>query len=346
MKALLLAAGLGSRLRPLTDFLPKPLLPVVNRPCIEYMIEMVARAGIRDIAINTHHLADQIPAVLGDGSRFGVRLTYSYEPELLDTIGTLKSLESFWGEETVIMVNSDIVIDLDLEAVIRFHRERNALATIVVKPTDFSFPHPVGVDAQGRMRQIRGQPPWNGEPLQPTINVGINLFEPRVWREYVPSGVRYALGTELYPDLLRHEETVYGYPWPHYWADIGTPQAYLQAQFEVLEAGLSLYRGDLEEKEKGVWVGTEVAVEAIYDLTPPVIIGKYAQISPSVLLGPHTIIGPHCRIQKNNHLQKTILFPHTHLDEHGQLRQGIVLSFDGPPRVKTGGRYRGLITPK
>jgi len=333
MKALLLAAGLGSRLRPWTDVLPKPLLPVIHRPCIEYMIEMVARAGIRDVAINTHHLADQIRAALGDGSRFGVRLTYSHEPELLDTIGTLKNLESFWDEETVVMVNGDIVIDLDLEAVIRFHRERNALATMVVKPTDPSFPHPVGVDAQGRMRQIRGQPsllkklPDGG--ITNAINVGINLFEPRVWREYVPPGVPYALGTQLYPDLLRHEEPVYCFQWPHFWADIGTPEAYLQAQFDVLEAGLCRYRGDLQEEEEGIWMGAQVKLGEGSNLIPPVIIGNNAKIAPLTTLGPHTIIGSQSQIQGLSSLQQAVVLPQTILNPQGQPIQGGILGLEG-----------------
>jgi mannose-1-phosphate guanylyltransferase/phosphomannomutase len=321
MKALILAAGRGLRLRPLTDHCPKPLLPVLNRPCVEYVLERVARAGITHVALNRHHLPNHFPACLGDGSRFGVHLTYTYEPELLAAIGTLKSLADFFGDETALVINGDIVLDLDLREVIRTHQARGGIATMVYKPITTEFIHPVGFDTDGRMRQCRRQPEWTGPLLQEGINVGVNLFEPRVWKEYVPPGIPYELGPQLYPDLIAHDERVYGYPLPKwkmengkwkmeirnpvqspisnlqspisnsgYWADIGTPEQYLAAHREMLALRLPDYLHGTEV-EPGVWWEEEVAVEATARLIPPVCLGRGAKVQAQAQVGPNVVLG-------------------------------------------------------
>jgi len=309
MKGLILAAGVGRRLEPVTRYTPKPLLPILHRPCIEPLIELLVAAGIRDLAINRHHLPDQIISRLGDGRRWGVRITYSYEPELLAAMGTLKSLADFFAQEPVVMVNGDIVIDLDLPALIRFHQEQKAIATMALKLVPGPLPAPVGQDATGRMRQIRGVPAWNGEPLQEGVNVGVNLFEPQVWQEYVPAGVPYDLATQLYPDLLRHREPVFCFPVEGYWADIGTPEGYLQAHFDLLAQPVSRYFKGLEEWESGVWVGQGVRLSPGAVVQPPAVLADGCVIESEAQIGPYAVLGLGCRVELEAAVSWAVVWP-------------------------------------
>ena len=156
MRALVLAAGIGERLRPLTERTPKPLLEIGGRPLIHYPLAMLKRAGITDIAINVHHLADALTRALGDGSRFGISITWAPEPKLLGTGGPLNGLEGFLASDTFVIANSDTILDLHLAEVISFHRERGALATIVLAhPENLDYYSHLEIDPDARIRRMR-----------------------------------------------------------------------------------------------------------------------------------------------------------------------------------------------
>jgi NDP-sugar pyrophosphorylase family protein len=156
MRALVLAAGIGERLRPLTETTPKPLLEIGGRPLIHYPLAMLRRAGIRDVAINVHHLAEKISNALGDGARFGINITWAPEPTLLGTGGPLNGLKDFLGADTFVIANSDTILDLDLAEVISFHRRRGALATIVLAhPENLDYYSQLQIDSDARIRRMR-----------------------------------------------------------------------------------------------------------------------------------------------------------------------------------------------
>jgi NDP-sugar pyrophosphorylase family protein len=209
MKALLLAAGEGKRLRPLTDKMPKPMIPVAGRPILEHTIKFLARWGIRDIAINLHHCPDVVKTHLGDGSGFGVRIIYSYEPELLGTAGAVKKLENFF-EETFLVIYGDNLINCDLKHLLSFHQAHHGMGTIVLHYRhDVSQSGVVILDDDERIAQFLEKPKAD-QVISHWANAGIFVLEKEVLK-YIPSDKPYDFGKEIFPNLLRQNKALYGY---------------------------------------------------------------------------------------------------------------------------------------
>jgi NDP-sugar pyrophosphorylase family protein len=217
MKALLLAAGEGTRLRPLTEKLPKPMIPIAGKPILEYNVEWLAQHGIREIAINLHHCPQAVMNHFGDGSRFGVSITYSYEPELLGTAGAVKKLESFLqgtpstsSGQAFLVVYGDNLIDCDLKRLLSFHHERGGLVTIVLHyRDDVSNSGVVAVETQDRVTSFVEKPKAQ-KVFSHWVNAGILVLEPEVVK-YIPSGIPSDFGKEILPQLLEQGAELYGY---------------------------------------------------------------------------------------------------------------------------------------
>jgi len=240
MKAMVLAAGLGTRLRPLTETLPKPLLPVAGRPILEWNLLLLKRHGITEVIINLHHLGDQIVRALGDGARFGLRLAYSHEPTLQGTSGGIKQAAPFLKDGPFLVINGDTLSECDLTALIAAHRASAALATLAVRDDlEASTWGPVTLDAHGRILQINGNPPL-AEPraaLPACMFAGIHVMEQAVLNA-IPSGPGSII--DVYGSLLRQGRPLHGYRMSGYWSDIGSPERYAQAQRDVAEGRLRL----------------------------------------------------------------------------------------------------------
>ncbi|HXQ21045.1 MAG TPA: NDP-sugar synthase [Candidatus Acidoferrales bacterium] len=225
MRAMILAAGKGTRLRPVTDTVPKPLLEVAGRPMIAFPLAVLCAAGIQEVVINLHHLGTQIRDGLGDGSDYGVRITYSEEEPILDTGGALAAARELLSGDTFAVLNADTVIDLALQDVIAFHRRQRAMATMVVRPDhDALRKDAIGVDAAHRLRCILGHPAGiepGGFPAGRLMYAGVIIFEPRVF-DYLPRGV-YSITRDVYPRLLDAGEPLYGYVHRGYWRVLDTP---------------------------------------------------------------------------------------------------------------------------
>jgi NDP-sugar pyrophosphorylase family protein len=228
VKALVLAAGAGTRLRPLTDACPKPMLPIAGRPLLEWTLRWLRRYGVREAALNLHHLPDVVREGLGDGSRFDMRLTYAFEPELRGTSGAIHNFPGFF-DQPFLVIYGDLLLDLDLADLVGFHRERGAMMTLALKRT--TTPHSQGmieVDERGRVLRFVEKPQaWDGGN---TANAGVYVCEPEVAAR-APQGFS-DFGHDIIPALLRDGAPVYGRPLTGYLLDIGTPEAYAQAQRE------------------------------------------------------------------------------------------------------------------
>jgi len=222
VKAMVLAAGLGTRLRPLTETLPKPLLPVAGRPLLEWNLLLLKRHGIIEVIINLHHLGEQIVRTLGDGARLGLRLAYSHEPTLQGTGGGIKQAAPFLKDGPFLVLNGDTLSECDLTTLIAAHRASGALATL-----------------HGRILQINGKPPL-AEPraaLPACMFAGIHVMEQAVL-DAMPSGPGSII--DVYDHLLRQERPLHGYRMSGYWSDIGDPKRYAQAQRDAAEGRLRL----------------------------------------------------------------------------------------------------------
>jgi len=250
MKALVLAAGLGERARPLTEKIPKPMLEVGGRPLIHYPLAMLKRAGITQIAINVHHLAGVIQDGLRDGKAFGIDITYSPEPVLAGTGGPLNALRGYFGDETFVLANSDSILDLDVAAMIAFHRERGAIATIALfKPTDGREYEHIEVDGDGRIHRMRlirtrnplayndypGEPPSiDGSTLDWYMYPGVMVMEPAIF-DLIPKTPPWALFAGLYGPMVANKRPVFGFVHRGFFRTVDDLKAYesLRREFET-----------------------------------------------------------------------------------------------------------------
>jgi NDP-sugar pyrophosphorylase family protein len=230
---MILAAGFGSRLRPLTDRMPKSLIAVGGHPLIAYPIALLRAAGIREVIINLHHLGDQIRAALGDGAAHGVSITYSEENPILDTGGAIKNAEPFLRGDRFVVLNSDTICDVALADVLAWHAARRALATMVLRPDREAARYGIiEIDAAGRVRRFLGRPAIVDAPLTPLMFAGIHVFEPEVFA-YMEQG-RFGIVTTTYPRLLADGRPVSGYTFTGYWRVLDTHAGLAEGRWELL----------------------------------------------------------------------------------------------------------------
>ena len=239
MKAMILAAGLGTRLRPLTSELPKPLVPVNGRPVIEYTLLMLKRYRVTEVMINLHYHGQRIADALGSGSKWGLQISYSHETEILGTGGGLKKVQSFFSGERFVVINGDILVDLDLDRTVRFHRTKNAIATLVLREDpDAETWGAVEVDRQERICRIRGLPRESEPGVGKRMFTGIHILEPGIFR-FMPGKGSFSI-IDTYLEMIRKKETIAGYTMAGYWIDVGTPDRHHRAQEDLRQGTVRL----------------------------------------------------------------------------------------------------------
>jgi NDP-sugar pyrophosphorylase family protein len=244
MKAMILAAGLGTRLRPLTDTVPKPLLPIAGRPLIVWNLLLLKHHGVRDLIINLHHLGHLIEKELGDGSSFGLRIRYSHEAPILGTGGGLKQVEAWLGSEAFLVLNGDTLLELDIGELVRWHRAHRPLATMVLREDSEARRWGlIEIDETQRILRINGRGVDRPGLALPRMFAGVHVMEPPLLRQ-VPRGQASSI-IDAYVREIEQGSTILGFTMRGYWSDIGTAERYTQAQRDA-EAGLMR----LEERAK------------------------------------------------------------------------------------------------
>lgn len=239
MKAIILAAGFGTRLRPLTNNTPKPLLPVGDRPLIQYNLMLLKKYGITEVAINLHYHADKIRDALKDGREMGMQILYSEEPEILGTGGGIKKVSRFLSDGAFLAINGDILVDINLDKLVEFHRLKKAVATMVLREDpDVETYGKIELDSKSRIRRFLGQPAWQGEKLTPYMFTGVHILEPQIL-EYIPAR-GFSPVTDAYLAMLKKDERLFGYLMKGYWRDLGTPESYQQARAEIGKGSVRL----------------------------------------------------------------------------------------------------------
>ncbi len=246
MNALILAAGFGSRLRPLTDNMPKPLLPVGGQPLIYYHIALLKRYGITDIVINVHYHAEKVILALGNGARFGVEITYSQEPEILGTGGGIKNLQGILGREAFLVINADILVDINLDLLLAFHQKKKGAATLALRDdSDLTQYGIIETDQNDQIRNILSKIPPTKQVLRKRMFTGVHILEPIVF-DYIPPGMFYSI-TDSYIEMLKKgvttpaEERLFGYSMEGYWNDIGVQKRYQEVNQELKEGKIKLH---------------------------------------------------------------------------------------------------------
>lgn len=239
MKAMIMAAGVGTRLYPLTKVIPKPMVPIAGRPLMEHIVHLLRTHGFTNLVANLHYLPDKIQNYFGDGSQFGVNLKCSYEPHLMGTAGGVKNNQDFLNE-TFVVISGDALTDINLAAFLSFHKQRGAIASIALKPMDEVERFGVVItDSNGRIISFQ-EKPKKEEALSNLVNTGIYIFEPEIF-SYIPFGEFYDFGKNLFPRLALEGAPFFGYVTKDYWCDVGNLEAYSQAQKDVEQGKVTLY---------------------------------------------------------------------------------------------------------
>jgi mannose-1-phosphate guanylyltransferase len=296
MQALILAGGKGTRLRPLTMHTPKPIVPIANQPFLLYQLELLKRADVRDVILSLSYQPQKIEDKLGDGTDHNVRISYAVEASPLGTAGAYRNAASLI-EQTTVVFNGDVLTDIDMNDVIRFHRERDAAATIVLTPVENPTAYGlVETDADGRVRRFLEKPSPE-EVTCDTINAGIYILEPRVL-DYIPEGEPFMFEYGVFPQLLERGEAFYAYTWRGYWRDIGTARSYLQANLDVLSGRVKLLnRLPAEHADK---VDEMAEIDALSVVDPSCTVKAGAQIINSV-------VSRNCFIEERARIENSVV---------------------------------------
>ncbi|MEG3439493.1 mannose-1-phosphate guanyltransferase [Pannus brasiliensis CCIBt3594] len=317
MRAVLMAGGSGTRLRPLTCDLPKPMVPILNRPIAEHIINLLRRHDITEIIVTLHYLPDVLRDYFQDGSDFGVKLTYSVEEDQpLGTAGCVKNI-SEWLDETFLVISGDSITDFDLKAAIDFHKRKGSKATLILtrvpNPIEFGV---VITDAEGRILRFL-EKPSTSEIFSDTVNTGTYILEPEVL-DYLPNKEESDFSKDLFPLLLQRGEPMYGYVADGYWCDVGHLEAYREAQYDALSGKVNLefpYR----ERSPGVWVGTNTYIDPTARVEAPAIIGNHCRVGANALIEGGSVIGDNVTIGVGADLKRPILWNGVVIGEEAHL---------------------------
>jgi mannose-1-phosphate guanylyltransferase len=326
MKAMILAAGKGTRVRPITHTIPKPLIPILQKPVMEFLLELLREHGFDEIIVNVSHLADQIENYFRDGQRFGVQIAYSFEGSIKDgelvgeAIGSaagIRKIQDFnpFFDDTFIVLCGDALIDLDLTAAVRWHREKGSIATIVTKsvPKESVSSYGVVVTDENGLIQTFQEKPSVEEALSTKINTGIYIFEPEVI-DYIPPNRVYDIGSELFPKLVEIGAPFYAVDMDFEWVDIGKVPDYWQAIRAILNRDIKNVQIPGTEVRPGIYTGLNVAVNwDKVDIQGPVYIGGMTHIEDgSTIIGP-SMIGSNCWICSGATVNNSIIFDYSRL---------------------------------
>ncbi|CAN1212697.1 NDP-sugar synthase [Tumidithrix helvetica PCC 7403] len=304
MQAIIIAGGKGTRLRPLTYGCPKPMLPLLDRPFLAWMIDRCRDAGVYDILLNVHYQAQQVTDYFETGDRFGVKIRYIEESTPLDTAGAIKLAEPYLTGESLIVFNADILTDLDLNAAIKFHKTHQADATLTLKRVPDITPFGlVELDPSDRVQAFREKPTeeqaveFLAQGIN-TINAGTYILEPHIFDTY-PVGEPLSFERVVFPNLLSQGLKMMGFVWDGYWMDLGTPEKYCQAHVDILEGAMPFGLSESNEStERGIWIAKTAEVNPQATLASPCYIGDRVKIGANANIPANTIIGANSLVDR------------------------------------------------
>jgi NDP-sugar pyrophosphorylase family protein len=303
-KAMIMAAGFGTRLLPLTELIAKPMVPILNRPVMEHILHLLVRHGVRDVAVNLHYHPDHIKGYFGDGSACGLHLRYIVERELLGTAGGVGNFRGFLADGTFVVVSGDALTDIDLTAFVAAHKENGGIGTMAVMQV--ADPSQYGVVVHDRCGRVTGfqEKPAREEALSSLCNCGIYAFEPGIFK-YIADGEFVDFAHDVFPALLAAGEPFHVWQLRSYWNDVGNIEQYRSGNFDALHGRVQV-RTPGTQVTPGVYVGADTEIAASATILPPVLIGDRCQIGPQVSLNGPLIIGDDCVIEAGATLDNVI----------------------------------------
>jgi mannose-1-phosphate guanylyltransferase/phosphomannomutase len=321
MRAIVMAGGEGTRLRPLTSNQPKPMVPIVGKPCMEHILELLHRHGIDEVTITLAFMPQAIRTYFGDGEALGMSIEYSVEAEPLGTAGSVR-LAARDSDETLLVISGDALCDIDLQALLEHHRERGGAATIGLKSVDNPLEFGIVVtDSDGRVERFLEKPSW-GQVFSDTINTGIYVLEPEVLR-HIPADRPYDFSADLFPLLLEMGRPLYGCALDGYWQDIGNLDQYRQANFDALDEKVRLkipgirLRGD-------IWIGEGVEIDDLDSIEGPAFIGNYSRLAKDASLGAYSVLGTSVTLRERARVSHSVLDSSTHVGRSSLIEGSVI----------------------
>ena len=338
MKAMILAAGKGTRVRPITYTTPKPMIPILQKPVMEFLLELLRQHGFDQIMVNVSHLAEEIESYFRDGQRFGVEIGYSFEGSIDDngklvgkaigSAGGMKKIQEFkeFFDDTFIVLCGDALIDLDLTAAIKWHREKGSIATIITKNVPREEVSSYGIvvtDDDGRIKEFQEKPSVE-EAKSTNISTGIYIFEPEIFK-HIPSGVEYDIGGDLFPKLVEMGAPFYAKSMDFEWVDIGKVPDYWRAIRGVLLGEIKNVQIPGNQVKEGIYTGLNVAVNwDKVDITGPVYIGAMTKIEDGAKIVGPVYIGPSCCVCSGATVENSVIFEYSRLGPGARLVDKLV----------------------
>jgi mannose-1-phosphate guanylyltransferase/phosphomannomutase len=321
MKAVVMAGGEGTRLRPLTSNQPKPMVPVVGKPCMEHILELLREHGFEDVIVTVAFLPQAIRSYFGDGESLGLRVEYSVEESPLGTAGSVR-LAGDKLDETFLVISGDALCDFDLTKLIEFHRKREAAVTIALKsvenPLEFGI---VVTDSEGRVERFLEKPSWS-QVFSDTINTGVYVLEPEVLR-HIPTDRPFDFSKELFPLLLEMGRPIYGLAMDGYWQDIGNLDQYRQANFDALDGSVRLNVPGVRLRGN-VWMGEGVDVDDLERVEGPAFISNYCRIARDATVGPYSVLSASVTLRERARTARSVIDASTHIGR-GALVEGAIV---------------------
>ncbi len=321
MKAVVMAGGEGTRLRPLTSNQPKPMVPIVGKPCMEHIVELLGKHALEDVIVTVAFLPQAIRTYFRDGEGLGLNIEYSVEETPLGTAGSVR-LASGALDDTFLVISGDALCDIDLTSLIRFHREKGAAVTIGLKsvenPLEFGI---VVTDEEGRIERFLEKPSW-GQVFSDTINTGIYVLEPEVL-EHVPDDRPYDFSKELFPLLLEMGRPLYGYVCEGYWQDIGNLDQYRQANFDALDEKVKLDIPGIRLRGN-IWLGEDVDVDDIDLIEGPAYLGSNCRLASDASVGPYSVLGPSVTLRERARTTRSVIDAASHIGRSARVEGAIL----------------------
>jgi mannose-1-phosphate guanylyltransferase/phosphomannomutase len=321
MKAIVMAGGEGTRLRPLTSNQPKPMVPIVGKPCMEHILELLGQHGLEDVIVTVAFLPQAIRSYFGDGESLGLNIQYSVEETPLGTAGSVR-LATRRLDEPVLVISGDALCDVDLTAMIRAHEEKDAAVTIGLKSVDNPLEFGIVVtDEDLRIERFLEKPSW-GQVFSDTINTGIYVVEPEVLR-HIPDDRPYDFSKELFPLMLEMGKPLFGHVFEGYWQDIGNLDQYRQANFDALDERVRLNVPGIRLRGN-VWIGEGVDLHDLNAVEGPAFVGNYCRVAPEALVGPYSVLNASVTLRENARTTHSVVDAGTHVGRATLIEGAIV----------------------
>ncbi len=321
MKAVVMAGGEGTRLRPLTSNQPKPMVPIFNRPIMEYIVELLKSHRLTDIVVTLQFMPQMIKNYFGDGSDIGVNISYAVEQQPLGTAGSVKNAQDHLTE-TFIVISGDALTDIDLKKLIKFHKSKRAMATIALtrkkNPLEFGV---VIANEDGQIERFLEKPTW-GEIFSDTVNTGIYVLEPEIF-SYIPEGESVDFSKDVFPKALADGKPLYGYVADGYWCDIGNYEQYVQAHQELMAGKANIQPPGIKTRND-VWVGEGAYIDPSADIDGPVVIGPHVRVEKDVEVHEFSVVGSNVVLKEGAHVHRSIIWENTYVGTQAHLHGCVV----------------------